>query len=79
MVCHGRLPGRGPSNSMQGKTMNTFGFLGCSLVLLFGISTGQAQQTGQPASNVLSSEDLWANPTFVGGVTNGGPHSHSVW
>ena len=59
--------------------MNAFRFLGCSLVLLSSISIGQAQQTGQPASNVLSSEDLWANPTFVGGVTNGGPHSHSVW
>jgi hypothetical protein len=39
----------------------------------------QAQQTGQPASNVLSSEDIYGNPTFVGGVTNGGPNAHSVW
>ena len=39
----------------------------------------QAQQTGQPASNVVSSEDIYGNPTFVGGVTNGGPNAHSVW
>ena len=59
--------------------MNAKRRFGC--FLLFGLcaSTGYAQQTGQPASNVLSSEDLWGNPTFVGGVNNGGPHSHSVW
>ncbi len=38
-----------------------------------------AQQNGQPATDVLGSLDLWGNPTFMGGVTNGGPHSHSVW
>ena len=25
---------------------------------------------GPPASDVLGSEDLWGNPTFVGGVAN---------
>lgn len=35
--------------------------------------------TGQPAADVLASHDLWDNPTFVGGVTNGGPDSGSVW
>jgi len=34
---------------------------------------------GPPASNVLGSEDLWGNPTFVGGVANGGSTSHGVW
>jgi len=59
--------------------MNANRRMGYVLVLLMGVSSGQAQQTGQPASDVLSSEDLWGNPTFVGGVTNGGPHSHSIW
>jgi hypothetical protein len=33
----------------------------------------------QPASDVLMSYDLWGNPTPVGGVTNGGTTSHSIW
>ena len=35
--------------------------------------------TGQPAADVLASEDLWGNPTFIGGITNRGPDSGSVW
>ena len=35
--------------------------------------------TGQPAADVLASEDLWGNPTFIGGITNKGPDSGSVW
>ena len=31
---------------------------------------------GPPASDVLGSEDLWGNPTFVGGVDTGGPTAH---
>jgi hypothetical protein len=38
-----------------------------------------AQQTGQPASDVLQQSDIWGNPTFRGGVTNKGPTSHSIW
>ncbi|HAK55088.1 MAG: hypothetical protein QF463_07360 [Vicinamibacterales bacterium] len=38
-----------------------------------------AQQTGQPASDVLLQFDPWGNPTPRGGVTNNGPNSHSVW
>lgn len=34
---------------------------------------------GPPASDVLGSEDIWGNPTFVGGVANGGSTSHGVW
>ena len=34
---------------------------------------------GQPAADVLASEDIWGNPTFIGGVTNKGPESGSVW
>jgi len=36
-------------------------------------------RTGQPAVDVLASEDIWGNPTFIGGLTNSGPTSHSVW
>ena len=36
-------------------------------------------QTGQPAADVLASHDGWGNPTFIGGLTNAGPTSHSVW
>ena len=38
-----------------------------------------AQRNGQPASDLLGQEDLWGNPTFIGGETNGGPGGHSVW
>ncbi len=38
-----------------------------------------AQKNGQPASDLLGQEDLWGNPTFIGGVANGGPGGHSVW
>jgi len=34
---------------------------------------------GQPAADVLASHDAWGNPTFIGGITNGGPNSGSVW
>lgn len=36
-------------------------------------------QTGQPAADVLASQDIWGNPTFIGGLTNSGPTAHSVW
>ena len=38
-----------------------------------------AQRNGQPAVDQLGQEDIWGNPTFVGGVTNGGPGGHSIW
>jgi hypothetical protein len=34
---------------------------------------------GQPAADVLASEDAWGNPTFIGGITNKGPNTGSVW
>ena len=34
---------------------------------------------GIPASDSLGAEDIWGNPTFVGGVVNGGPTAHSEW
>ena len=38
-----------------------------------------APVSGQPAADVLASHDRWGNPTFIGGITNGGPDSGSVW
>ena len=38
-----------------------------------------APVNGQPAADVLASDDMWGNPTFIGGITNGGPDSGSVW
>jgi hypothetical protein len=34
---------------------------------------------GIPAADVIGSEDIWGNPTFIGGITNKGPDSQSVW
>lgn len=34
---------------------------------------------GLPAADVLASEDAWGNPSFIGGITNGGPDDQSVW
>jgi len=40
----------------------------------------QAQTfSGIPASDTLGAEDLAGNPTFIGGVANGGGTSHGVW
>jgi hypothetical protein len=43
------------------------------------VAFAQVPVDGQPAADVLASEDLWGNPTFIGGVTNRGPDSGSVW
>ena len=40
--------------------------IGLAALLAAGVS---AQQTGQPATDVLGSEDLWGNPTFLGAHT----------
>ena len=50
-----------------------------ALVLILCAGPVLAQQNGQPATEVLGSVDLHGNPTFMGGVTNGGPNAHSVW
>lgn len=39
----------------------------------------QAQTTGMPASDTLGADDLAGNPTFIGGVANGGGTAHGVW
>lgn len=52
--------------------------LAVAMTVLTAIAAG-AQDTGQPASDVLLQFDPWGNPTPRGGVTNNGPNSHSVW
>jgi hypothetical protein len=48
-----------------------------------GFSQNRAQSDstikGLPASDVLGSEDIWDNPTFVGGVIDGGPTASSEY
>jgi len=52
-------------------------------LVLLGPLSAMAQTAsevrGIPASDSLSAEDIWQNPTFVGGVVNGGPTAHSEW
>lgn len=38
-----------------------------------------AQVQGIPASDTLGAEDLYGNPSFIGGVANGGGTAHGVW
>ena len=52
--------------------------LALAIASLTALSVG-AQETGQPASDVLLQFDPWGNPTPRGGVTNNGPNAHSVW
>ena len=70
----------------KGNTMSKFyrSFVGlCGLLGVF-VTAGElvAQSIplqGIPASDSLGAEDIWGNPTFVGGVVNGGPTAHSEW
>jgi hypothetical protein len=52
---------------------------GAALLAFAGTALAQTQITGLPASDVLGSEDTWDNPTFVGGVINGGPSASSEY
>lgn len=49
------------------------------LAILWSAFPAAAQIKGIPASDQLGVEDIWGNPTFVGGVVNGGPTAHSEW
>ena len=60
------------------------GALGAALLIGVVASTALTQDSdesliGLPASDVLGSEDIWENPTFVGGVINGGPTASSEY
>ncbi len=50
-----------------------------SILVGFLSTTAQAQFSGIPASDTLGGDDLAYNPTFIGGVANGGSTSHGVW
>ena len=52
---------------------------GALLLAIAGGAFAQGEITGLPASDVLGSEDTWDNPTFVGGVINGGPSASSEY
>ena len=49
------------------------------LLVILGTAFAWGQIQGLPASDQLGAEDGNGNPTFVGGVTNGGPTAHSEW
>lgn len=59
-----------------GETMNKSSLL---LGGLLAACAAHAQQTGLPASDTLGADDIAGNPTFIGGVANGGGTSHGVW
>lgn len=42
-------------------------------------SAVHGQFAGIPASDTLGADDLAYNPTFIGGVANGGSTSHGIW
>jgi hypothetical protein len=69
--------------SLSGGKMTLRTLLRMGIGLLMGTMAFSAlavgQENGQPASDVLGLQDLWENPTFVGGVTNDGPAGHSIW
>ena len=52
-----------------------------SIALLLGLlTTGiHAQHAGIPASDTLGADDFAGNPSFIGGIANGGSTSHGVW
>jgi hypothetical protein len=68
------------------KKRNLLFFAGVAAVLL-GSQTLRSQNRpqngsgikGLPASDVRGSEDIWDNPTFVGGVIDGGPTASSEY
>ncbi len=52
-------------------------FVVVSMAALSGAAQGQF--AGIPASDTLGADDLAYNPTFIGGVANGGSTSSGVW
>lgn len=55
--------------------MRLFAFVSFAILSV----SAQAQLTGIPASDTLGADDIAGNPTFIGGVANGGGTSHGVW
>lgn len=50
-----------------------------SLLLSAFASLANAQIQGIPASDTLGADDLYGNPSFIGGVANGGGTATGVW
>ena len=50
-----------------------------SILLSAFAAASKAQVQGIPASDTLGAEDLYGNPSFIGGVANGGGTAHGVW
>ena len=50
-----------------------------TMLLTFLATAINAQIAGIPASDSLGAEDLYGNPSFIGGVANGGGTAHGVW
>ncbi|MDE2962185.1 MAG: hypothetical protein OXU28_19325 [Chloroflexota bacterium] len=51
-----------------------------ALITLVALSfAARGQFAGIPASDALGGDDLAYNPTFIGGVANGGSTSSGVW
>jgi hypothetical protein len=53
--------------------------IGAALLIVIAGNASAQVPNGLPASDVLGSEDTWDNPTFVGGVINGGPSASSEY
>lgn len=66
-----RLVAAGQESRTTGKSLSPGAWAADALVA--------RPNSGQPAADVLGSEDIWGNPTFIGGLTNGGPTARSVW
>ena len=58
------------------RVMRSLGHCIMGFLATFAVN---AQQTGIPASDTLGADDLAGNPTFIGGVANGGSTAHGVW
>ena len=69
------------AKNMSNMCSSFIGF--CVLLVVFVVAGELSAQSiplqGIPASDALGAEDIWGNPTFVGGVVNGGPTAHSEW
>jgi hypothetical protein len=51
----------------------------CGLLFAGLVPPAFSQSLGMPASDSMGHEDIWHNPTFRGGVVNGGANAHSEW
>lgn len=55
------------------------GLTGALFLLALAVFVHARPLIGIPASDTLGADDLGYNPTFIGGVANGGGNAHGVW